>query len=150
MRKTTHIDWNKEANKKWKQIKKTDDKKPKHRQLCMYVLRRTVRTANKPKRIEDKYQSLKDKGNQNMESGTYNCLGIWLLTIWWGTHCVRFRLSWYTDGRQGWFRWKLRPRLAICHYNTTQPMQSATAIVEVQRWAFITSFVHTWCARNTS
>ena len=123
-RKTTHIDWNKDANKKWKknEKKQKNDKKPKHRELCMYVLRRTVPTANKPKRIYDKYQSLKDNGNQNMESGTCNGLVIWLLTTWWGTNCVRFRLPRYANGRQGWFRWKLRPRTAICHFNTTLHM----------------------------
>ena len=57
-----------------------------------------------------------------MESGTCNGLGIWLLRTWWGTNCVRFHLPRYANGRQGWFRWKLRPRIAICHLNPTLPI----------------------------
>ena len=48
-RKTTHKEGNKDKLTKRKKKQHKIDKKPEHREICMYVLRGTVRTAKKSK-----------------------------------------------------------------------------------------------------
>ena len=126
----TCIEWKKndakrgkrrQANKKWK---KNNTRLTKGQNIEKYVctyyeeLFEQQKNPKNPRLIPDPERPRWTEHG----SGTCNCLGLWLLRIRWGTDCVRFRFPRYTDGRLGELRWKLRPRIAICHFNRTLPM----------------------------